>query len=83
MRALLYICDNCGKVEDKQHVGAFYIFKYKQRICGLNERHKMVMCHECFGNMLAFCENGEKVEWEESEADEENESEGPDVRSES
>ena len=71
MIARLYICDNCGKVEDKQHGGAFYIFKYKQRVCGWTERHKMVMCHECFCNMLAYCENGEEVEYEESEAENE------------
>ena len=75
MRARLYICDVCGCVEDKQHGGAFYIFKYTERVIGWNQRRKMVMCNECFHNMLAFCENGEEIEYEESEADEENESE--------
>lgn len=68
MRARLYICDICGEIEDKRHGGAFYIFRYKQRCDGWNERHKMVMCHECFCKMLDFCGGNEKVEWEESEA---------------
>lgn len=68
MRARLYICDVCGAIEDKWHGGAFYIFRYKERCVGWNERHKMVMCHECFHKMLAFCRNDEEAEWEESEA---------------
>ena len=71
MRARLYICDVCGHIENKRGGGAFYIFRYKQKLSGFSwyERHKMVMCHECFCNMLAFCENGEKIEWKESEAE--------------
>lgn len=74
MRARLYICDVCGLVEDKNgHSGAFYIFRYKQKLSGLSwyERHKMVMCHSCFCKMLAFCRNDEEAEWEESEAENE------------
>lgn len=69
MRVRLYVCDICGKFEDKWHGSAFYIFKYKQRCVGMNERHKMVLCHECFCKMLDFCESGKKIEWEESEAE--------------
>lgn len=73
MRARLYICDACGLVEDKLHGGAFYIFRYKQKLSGFSwyERHKMVMRHECFCKMLDFCRGNEKVEWEESEAEDE------------
>lgn len=69
MRARLYICDVCGLVEKKWHSGAFYIFRYKQKLSGFSwyERHKMVMCHECFHKMLDFCRGGEAVEWEENE----------------
>lgn len=67
MRARLYICDVCGDIEDKMHGGAWYIFRYKQKLGKWYERHKMVMCHECFQKMLAFCRNDEEAEWEESE----------------
>ena len=71
MRARLYICDVCGEIEDKLHGGSFYIFRYKERSAGWNERHKMVMCHSCFYKMLDFCRNEENVEWEESETENE------------
>ena len=66
MRARLYVCDVCGEVEDKNHGGAFYIFRYKQKFSGCNwyVRHKMVMCHECFHKMLDFCRNDEEKECE-------------------
>lgn len=69
MRARLYICDVCGEIEDKISGGAFYTFRYKSKLSGfsLHTRHKMVMCHECFQRMLAFCRNDEEAEWEERE----------------
>ena len=71
MRARLYVCDVCGEVEDKNHGGSFYVFRYKRKFSGLSwhDRHKMVMCHECFHRMLDFCRNGEEIEWEESEVE--------------
>lgn len=71
MRVRVYICDVCGEIEDKEQGGSFYIFRYTRRNFGWNERHKMVMCHECFCKMLDFCESGVKIEWEESEAENE------------
>lgn len=70
MRARLYVCDICGELEDKYHGGAFYIFRYKQKLSGFSwhERHKMVMCHSCFCKMLEFCGGNEKIDWEDNEA---------------
>ena len=52
-----------------------FLFRYKTRCDGWDERHKMVMCHSCFHKMLDFCGGNEKVEWEESEATNETENE--------